>query len=415
MRFDEFPGMTNAEWKQLIVKTIKAETEAEKLAFYDRQLVRNPEPGLEILPFYTPEDMVGLEYLQGFHRLLAQTKQTTGWMNVKPIAVYDEKTANEQAREALAQGADAVEFDLLNRPGGKPMVGGGVTKEHLFNFQVLLHQLSPLQTPVFFQMRQTDFANLNGYLAQSGAETANAMGGITFEEIAIWDLVLDESARNAFAAAFQNSMVEKAQTPYFHSLMIGPVGESFSDGDSEMETFALPQSVLLANQLQAATRLVNQLAEYGVAATQTLPQVGFVVDVENDYFMEIAKLRALRLLWWQIGQLYDESLNLVNVFIHARTANAIAPETEPHKNLISNTTQAMSAIIGGCDALTVNGGGLASEKDTILARRIARNVSAVLKKESYFDKVTDMGAGSYLIENLTHQLAKAAWERLLLP
>ena len=72
----------------------------------------------------------------------------------------------------------------------------------------------------------------------------------------------------------------------------------------------------------------------------------------------------------------------------------------------------MSAIIGGCDALTVNGGGLASGKDTILARRVARNVSAVLKEESYFDKVTDMGAGSYLIENLTHQLAKAAWENL---
>jgi methylmalonyl-CoA mutase len=164
------------------------------------------------------------------------------------------------------------------------------------------------------------------------------------------------------------------------------------------------------------------LVKRGFEATQVLPRIGFVVDVDNHYFMQIAKLRALRLLWWQIGRLYDESLNLVDVFIHARTTNAVPPENEPYQNLISNTTQAMSAIIGGCDALTV-AGGLADEKveqseippsaaNTILAQRIARNVSAILKEESYFDKVTDMGAGSYLIENLTHQLAKAVWESL---
>ena len=397
MRVDEFPGMTNAEWKQLILKTIKAETEAGKLDFYDRQLVQHPEPGLEILPFYTPENMAGLEYLQGFHRLLAQTKQTTGWMNVEPIAVHNEKTANQQALEALAQGADAVEFNLLNRPGGKLMMDGGLTGEHLFDFSTLLHQISPLQTPVFFQMRSPDFANLNGYLAQSGAETANAMGGITFEEIAMWDLVLDENHKKQFAGGFQNSIFSKAQTPYFKPLLVCQEGITIES---------------MADALKTATGMADELVSRGLTAKKVLPQIGFRTTIGSDYFLEIAKLRALRLLWWQIGRLYDESLNLVDVFIHARTIATEPPETEPYKNLISNTTQAMSAIIGGCDALTVNGGGLASEKDTILGRRVARNVSAVLKEESYFDKVTDMGAGSYLIENLTHQLAKAAWERL---
>ncbi len=168
----------------------------------------------------------------------------------------------------------------------------------------------------------------------------------------------------------------------------------------------------MAEQLKVAMGIVERLAARGLPIRQVLEQIGFAVHIGSDYFMQIAKLRALRLLWWQIGRLYDTRLNLVDVFIHAHTANAAPPESEPYKNLISNTTQAMSAIIGGCDALTVSSGGFASEKDTILAQRIARNVSAVLKEESYFDKVTDMGAGSYLIENLTHQLAKAVWERL---
>ena len=199
--------------------------------------------------------------------------------------------------------------------------------------------------------------------------------------------------------------------PYFKPLLIEPVGGWFEDEDGAMETFALSQTVLLSNQLQAAIRLVEQLAERGVPVTQTLPQVGFVVDMGNHYFLEIAKLRALRLLWWQIGRLYDQNLNLVDVFIHARTANAVPPEKEPYQNLISNTTQAMSAIVGGCDALTVASPPPVGEGSG-MGLRVARNVSAILKEESYFDKVTDMGAGSYLIENLTHQLAKGIWEKL---
>ncbi len=410
MLFDDFPGMTKEEWKQLILKTIKADTAAAKLTTYDQLLIQTPEPGLEIQPFYNREDLAGLEYLNGFHRLWTQTKQTTGWMNVVGLSVYDEKEANQQAREALAKGADAVEFNLLNRPGGKPMISGGVTEDYQFDFSVLLEDIPLLRIPVFFQLRRADFVNFNTYLTQLGSEANTIMGGITFEETVIWDWVLEDEHKSAFSTDFKNSMFGAGKTPYFKPLLIEPVGEPFDEG--EMETFALPQSTLLFNQLSAAIRLIDYLHARGLPASQVLPQIGFSVDIGNDYFLQIATLRALRLLWWQIGRLYDTRLNLVDVFIHARTANAVPPENEPYKNLIANTTQAMSAIIGGCDALTVSSGGFASEKDTILAQRIARNVSAVLKEESYFDKVTDMGAGSYLIENLTHQLAKAVWERL---
>jgi methylmalonyl-CoA mutase len=399
MQLDEFAPLTNEDWKRLIVKSIKAETEAEKLSFYEQKLVQKPEPGVEIQPFYTAEDMAGLDYLKGFHRLWAQTKKTTGWMNVVAVTVYDEKTANAEAREALAHGADAVEFNLLNMPGGKPAVINGVpgrTEERYFDFAVLLDGISPLQTPVYFKLRDTNLANLSRYFAQY--DPSRIMGGITFEQTAavIWNLALEEAGKDSFVAGFQNSIFSKVQTPYFKPLMI------WSDG---------PPVELLTDGLQSAMGVVEKLIAQGMTAQKILPQIGFAVDGGYHYFLEVAKLRALRLLWWQIGRLYDENLNLVDVFIHARTANAVPPEKEPYQNLISNTTQAMAAIVGGCDALAVSAP-LPVGEGSGVGLRVARNVSAILKEESHFDKVTDMGAGSYLIENLTHQLAKAVWERL---
>jgi|GEM_PF-3599833 len=411
MLFDDFPGMTKEEWKHLLLQSIKTDNQSDKLNIYAQKLIQNPEPDIEIQPFYTPEDMAGLEYLQGFHRLWVQTRQTTGWMNLETIKVYNEKVANQQAKDALTKGADSITFDLLNRPGGKPMLGGGFTTEHLFDFSVLLQDIFLSQLPVYFRLRHNQLKGLSDYLQAVEKDITAIMGGLTFEEILLWDILPDDNARQSFIDAFENSIFSKATTPYFRSFIIEPIGELFADEDGEMETFALPQTTLLTNQLRAAMQFVDYYAKEA-PANEILPQIGFVVDIGDHYFMEIAKLRALRLLWWQIGRMYDESLNLIDVFIHAQTTIRLAPEKEPYKSLLTNTTQAMSAIIGGCDALTVNAGVFALEKDTILAQRIARNVSVILKEESYFDKVTDIGAGSYLIENLTHQLAKAVWEKL---
>ena len=409
MQANEFDGLTNAEWKQLILKTIKAETAAEKLAFYQKRLVQRPEPGLAIEPFYTREDLAELSYLQGFHSLWTQTRKTTGWMNLESIAVYDEKTANQQALEVLAKGADAVFFNLLNRPGGKPMLDGTLTTEHNFDFSVLLHTLSLARVPVYFQMRQSQLIPLSHYL-QATEQTETLMGGILFWEVSLWSELSDKE-KDSFLHAFQNSIFSKGKTPYFKSFLLEPIGEMIDD-DSDMETFALPATSLLRYQLQAAVKVIQYFQQAGLPVQHLLPQIGFVVDIGNAYFLEIAKLRALRLLWWQIGQHVDENSNLVDVFIYAQTTRMVAPESEPYQSMLANTTQAMAAIIGGCDALTVQPGVFATPEDATLAQRIARNVSVILKEESYFDKVTDMGAGSYLIENLTHQLAKAVWEQL---
>jgi methylmalonyl-CoA mutase len=412
MHSDEFETLTNAEWKQLILKTIKADSEAEKIAFYQQKLVQQPEPGVNIQPFYTQEDMIELDYLKGFHRLWTQTRQTTGWMNIERIAVHDETIANQQAREALANGADAVLFNLLNRPGGKPMLSGEHTQEHAFDFSVLLREIPLARIPVYYEMRSSQLTNLGNYLQSSETDVSGLMGGINFWEVSLWSSE-PEANKDRFGRIFQNSIFAQGKTPYFKPLLIEPIGEILEDNEA-METFAIPVVSSIRYQLEAAVRLMDDLQQRNIPVPITAPQVGFVTDVGTHYFLEIARLRALRLLWWQIGQYYDTRLNLVDVFVYANTIRMMPPDKEPYASMLANTTQAMAAIIGGCDALTMQPGAFTDAKDLVLAQRIARNVSVILKEESYFDKVNDPGAGSYLVENLTHQIARAVWEQLKL-
>jgi methylmalonyl-CoA mutase len=128
--------------------------------------------------------------------------------------------------------------------------------------------------------------------------------------------------------------------------------------------------------------------------------------------MEIAKFRALRYLLGKIRESYGEQAN-TSIFVHARTSRFYLAVPEPYTNLLRLTTEAMAALTGGCDALTVLPYDSAGGTSGAFSRRISRNVSTILKEEAYLDQVNDPAAGSYYLENLTYELATQAWKIFL--
>lgn len=129
----------------------------------------------------------------------------------------------------------------------------------------------------------------------------------------------------------------------------------------------------------------------------------FVFAVGSNYFFEIAKLRAARMLWAQAASAFGiEAPEALRMRIHARTALANKSIYDPYTNLLRSTTEALSAVIGGCDALTV--------MPARYPERLARNVQLVLKEESHLDGVADPAGGSYYVEALTDALAREAWK-----
>ncbi len=138
--------------------------------------------------------------------------------------------------------------------------------------------------------------------------------------------------------------------------------------------------------------------------------LNFHFSVRQNYFFEIAKLRAFRWLWKQICDLRKQPYN---IFIQSETSIQNFSKEDEYSNMLRNTTAAMSSILGGCDSLIVNNHDK-EKNNTAFGKRIARNINHILQQESYFNEIQDAAKGSYYIEYLTYQLCKKSWEKFRL-
>jgi methylmalonyl-CoA mutase len=173
----------------------------------------------------------------------------------------------------------------------------------------------------------------------------------------------------------------------------------------------------LAVGLGALSETLHQCTERGVNLDALLPRLHFHAAVSTSYVVEIAKLRALRLLVPQVLDAYaetapvDASVAPTDLFVQVETSRRTATVLDPHVNMLRHTTAAMAAVLGGCDTLTVRPFDDCVRAPDRFGTRIARNVQLILKHEAHFDIVDDPAAGAYYVETATHQLARRAWDR----
>lgn len=160
--------------------------------------------------------------------------------------------------------------------------------------------------------------------------------------------------------------------------------------------------------------VADQLTEAGLSPSEVLGSMRVSVSIGGNYFVEIAKLRAMRVLWRNIVQAYQATFE--PLYIHACATSRNKMQEDRYNNLLRNTTEAMAGILGGADSFTTlpytspfSFFDDISQEDLIFAKRIARNTLIVLKEEAHLDKVTDAGAGSYYIEWLTKEITEKAW------
>ena len=184
----------------------------------------------------------------------------------------------------------------------------------------------------------------------------------------------------------------------------------------------------LAFSLASGAEYITKLSDAGVNVATVAKKMKFNFGVGANYFMEIAKLRAARMLWAKIVEAFEPTCNCCDkcscggecedgicrcaskMRIHSE--NTIFNKTvyDPHVNMLRTQTEAMSAVLGGTDSLTVLPFNAVYENSTEFSERIARNQQILLKEESHLDKIADPSAGSYYIENLTDNIATLAWE-----
>jgi methylmalonyl-CoA mutase len=197
-------------------------------------------------------------------------------------------------------------------------------------------------------------------------------------------------------------------------LDIAPVFFYNYDAENKQDLESVvPNSCISVIVIEQQKSTVNELADaLQKGAEQTSDVIFFHFQTGQNYFLEIAKLRAFRWLWQQVCTTQNISTSM---FVIAQTGNSKRDETahanEIYNNILRNTTEAMSAIIGGCDYLIVNSHDVATI-DSDFGKRIARNMQHILQQESYFNNSSDLAKASYYIEYLTYQLAEKAWNQL---
>lgn len=373
--FTTFSPVSKARWQEQVVKDLKGK-EISALRW-------QTEEGLSIEPYYTGEDLAGLPLAA----IQAAQKQgaASAWQNREWIVYSDEKASRQQALDALQNGADSLLLDLSETD---------VTPIH---FARLLEGIRLTDTPVTFRTRRQSEA----------VETAlrrispyHLKGGLDDDRLAWW--MLDGGPLPDWSG-LADQLRRTHAWPAFRPLTVNshPFHEAGAHAAQE-----------LAFTLASAVTYLDKLTDEGLNVGQVLKGTEFSMSVGPHYLMEMAKFRALRYLFGKIRESYGDQAP-TSVFVHARTSRFYLAVPEPYTNLLRLTTEAMAAVTGGCDALTVLPYDSAGSTSSAFSRRISRNVSTILKEEAYLDRVNDPAAGSYYLENLTYELATQAWKIFL--
>ncbi len=375
--FNEFPPANKALWKEQALKDLKGKD-------FDQTLLWHTQEGFTVQPYYTQEDLVNLP-LESI-----QSSQTTeGWENRQEIIFLNEKITNSQVIKALQSGADAICIDL--------------SKVNVLdiNLSKLLDKVKLSDTPVYFKVNnqsQELLAGLGKFI------NYQMKGGLYDDALArwmttgFWD---DTSFIN-----LKKSIAQTYNSPRFRTITVQS-HHFHNAGANVVQELAFT----LASVVEYFDNLMDESPD-SFKIQELTENLSVSLSVGTDYFMEIAKIRAWKYLYNQVIVAYqvEEPTYDSSPFLHCQTSAYYQSVLTPSTNMLRASTEAMSAIMGGCDALTVRAYNADIDVDTDeFSQRIARNVSSILKEESYLDKASDPTAGSYYLENLTNELAINAW------
>ena len=390
--FTDFAPVSTEEWEAKINADLKGRD-------YERALIWKTYEGFKVRPYYREENLKELNYLDTlpgeFSFVRGNKKRDNEWLVRQNIFVTDFAEANKKALNILGKGVASLGFLFTDC--------NKITKADL---AVLLKDIC-LEAAEINLVCPTDTSNcaklFAEFVAEGKWENKNVIASASIDPLGTFVLrgKLDKKAITRLKPAIEKT----ALLPNFR--IVGVHGKFFANSGS-----SIVQE--LAFSLAQGAEYLTQLTDAGVEIDRVANAIKFNFGIGNNYFMEIAKLRAARLLWAQIVKAYNpKSDDSAKLIAHSETNRFNKTVYDPYVNMLRTQTEAMSAALGGAHSITVLPFDAIYEETTDFSERIARNQQALLKEESYLDKIVDPSAGSYYIENLTNSLVNEAWKLFL--
>lgn len=420
--FKDFPPISTHDWEAKIHEDLKG-------ADYEKRLVWKTTEGIAVRPYYRSEHLENVEHigsLPGEPPFVRGAKiRSNDWLIRQDFEEKNPEKANALAREAISKGAQAVGLNVEN-------------VESAADLGNLLNRIDLEKTTIHLQ-HGSNYPDLFEQLNTLAASNT-LQGSLNFDPLAYYLLYdkFHKSAETGFGRAAKLVNAALDSQPRFHVITIN--GQHYNHTGASMVQE-------LAFSLSHANEYLAALTDMGLNAFDVARHMVFNFAIGSSYFMEIAKLRAARMLWSRIIDAYNGSASkneeqqpaagssvnnarissddakttagsnegtpLPQMFVHALTSNWNKSIYDPYVNMLRTTTEAMAAAIGGADSICVNAFDNTFKKADAFSYRMARNQQIILKNEAYFNKVADPAAGSYYIEKLTDDMAASAWALFL--
>ena len=397
--FDEFDAVAPREWREHVQSDLGGTPPEAFLEWSSTE-------GVSLPAYLSPEALRDALHTdpEGGHPPLARSGDAPAntWTVCQPIRHSDPEVAGKHARAAVDGGADALQLALPS-----PLSDGSeATPRSTANLAQILDGIDPTSTPLHLDggpAAPALYALLREHLSSAPADFSAIRGSLLFDPVAASASGADPD--QAFSLA-DDLVAEAAETPHFRTVTVDASAYHDAGASAVQE---------LACALGALTERLVRSTERGLSLSALLDNLQVRVPVSTSYFVEMAKLRALRLLVPQVIDAFapeagpPSSLAPTDVFVHATTSRRAETVYDPYVNMLRATTEAMAAALGGCDALTIRPYDGSVKPPDEFGLRIARNTQLILRHEAHFDQVADPAAGSYYIETLTDQLAQRAW------
>jgi methylmalonyl-CoA mutase len=339
-------------WKQFASQELEGKNPDEALSWNSESLIR-------FFAYYDPSDEKKNNLSKNFRITVADDPYfgPAKWLNVPFVTITSEETANQTALQHLTNGADGILFSSREK----------------INIEYLLQGIDWRYCSLFFIVGDSRnlVSDLKNYISMNALSPEQLSGGL------FWDTIPNsESVKDAYIPGLKNVLHINSSTP------VREVADALSSGAQFFEQSASP-------------------------SVDFFTSIAFSLAANNSFLETIAKLKALRFLWYQVAMAYGfTSFSVADLHLHVRSEKWIDEKFQPHGNLLKSTAASMASIIGGANSITIH----AEDSANSMMNRIARNVSNLLREESHLDKAADPSAGAYAIDAMTEEFAKHAWK-----
>lgn len=385
--FDQFPPVSTETWKAKVIADLKG-------ADFDKKLVWRTNEGFNVQPMYRAEDIKDFkttDSLPGEFPYVRGTRTDNEWYIRQNVAVEDVAAANAKATDLLTKGVTSLGFKVKDALSvedmGKLLAGIDLEKTEI-NFESCPRNAVATAKALVEYLESVGKAEVFKGSVKFDPFVRLLKHGLDFKGD------LEAMAKELVAVS---APVKGLKLFTVDSVMLSDSGAYIAQ--------ELGMALAWGNEWMA------QLTNAGVPVDEAAKRLKFNMGITSNYFMEIAKFRAARMLWAQIVKQYKPECDCAcKMTIHAATTKFNQTIFDAYVNLLRTQTEAMSAALAGVDSMTVTPFDAQYKNPDDFSERLARNQQLLLKEESHLDKITDPAGGSYYVETLTLSIAEVAWK-----